>query len=142
MLRYTLTGRAISKLGDSFVVRMHNDEMGEYEMTNHVVGYEPDRYIAWEPQMSVASRTADADDIGVRSGHVWAFRLEPDGPTSTIVTETFDCTRSPAWLQKAVKGGARWVDSMETTLARLDEQCTARLHRRDIEARTFDLSKP
>jgi hypothetical protein len=41
--------------------------------------------------------------------------------TSTLVTETYDCSRAPGWLRKAVKGGARWIDSMTVTLERLDE---------------------
>jgi hypothetical protein len=39
---------------------------------------------------------------------------------STLVTETYDCSRAPEWLRKAVKGGARWVASMTATLEKLD----------------------
>jgi uncharacterized damage-inducible protein DinB len=132
MLRYAVAGAPVFGVGDAFVVRMHNDEMGEYEMTNYVVEFEPGRRIAWEPVLSAASRTEDLADIGTRAGHVWSFRLEADGPTTTVVTEIFDCTRSPDWLKKAVKGGTRWTESMTATLARLDEQCATRMTRDDV----------
>jgi hypothetical protein len=142
MLRYALNAGSISKVGDVFVVRMHNDEMGEYEMSNYVVEYDPGRRIAWEPSMSACSRAEDADNIGARHGHIWAFRLEPNGPGTTVVSEIYDCTRSPGWLQQAVKGGARWLQSMAATLARLDEQCTAQLRRRDLGLERPDQATP
>jgi hypothetical protein len=39
---------------------------------------------------------------------------------STVVRETYDCSRSPAWLRKAVKDGTRWIGSMTATLEKLD----------------------
>jgi len=36
------------------------------------------------------------------------------------VTEIYDCSRAPEWLRRAVKGGARWIDSMTATLGKLD----------------------
>ena len=39
------SGGVISSVGDVFTMRMHNDEMGDYEMANHVVEYEPNRRI-------------------------------------------------------------------------------------------------
>ena len=110
----------ITGVGDVFTMTMHNDEMGDYEMANHVVEYEPGRRIGWEPVLKAASRPEDQADIGDRSEHRWSYEFTPLGPTSTLVTETYDCSRAPDWLRKAVKGGARWVDSMTTTLERLD----------------------
>lgn len=37
-------------MGDVFVMKMYFTELGEYEMNNHVVEYEPDRRIGWEPE--------------------------------------------------------------------------------------------
>ena len=48
MLRES-SGGVISGVGDVFTMKMHNDEMGDYEMANHVVEYEPNRRIGWEP---------------------------------------------------------------------------------------------
>jgi hypothetical protein len=114
------SGDVISGVGDVFTMKMHNDEMGDYEMANHVVVYEPYRRIGWEPVLKAASRPEDQGDIGDRSEHRWLYELNPLGPESTLVTETYDCTRAPEWLRNAVKGGTRWIASMTATLERLD----------------------
>jgi uncharacterized protein YndB with AHSA1/START domain len=124
MLRQAGHGPVITGVGDTFTMSMHNAEMGDYEMTNHVVEYELNRRIGWEPVLSAASREEDQADIGDRSQpHRWAFELTPVGPDTTIVTETYDCTRAPEWLRKAVKNGERWRATMTTTLEKLDQQC-------------------
>lgn len=112
------SGGVISAVGDVFAMKMHNDEMGDYEMSNHVVEYELNRRIGWEPVLRAASRPEDQADIGDRSEHRWAYQLTPLGPRSTMVTETYDCSRAPEWLRNAVKDGARWSDSMTATLGK------------------------
>jgi uncharacterized protein YndB with AHSA1/START domain len=119
MLREGSSG-VISGIGDVFTMKMHNDEMGDYEMANHVVEYEPARRIGWEPVLKAASRPEDQADIGDRSEHRWTFELTPLGPGSTVVTETYDCSRAPEWLRSAVKGGTRWIASMTVTLEKLE----------------------
>jgi hypothetical protein len=114
------SGGVISAVGDVFAMKMHNSEMGDYEMSNHVVEYELNRRIGWEPVLRAASRPEDQADIGDRSEHRWAYQLTPLGSRSTMVTETYDCSRAPEWLRNAVKGGARWSDSMTATLENLD----------------------
>jgi uncharacterized protein YndB with AHSA1/START domain len=49
MLRGTVTMTPISGVGDVFVMKMYFSELGDYQMNNHVVEYEPDRRIGWEP---------------------------------------------------------------------------------------------
>ena len=115
------SGERISAVGDVFTMAMHNDEMGDYEMANHVVAYERDRLIAWEPVLKAASRDEDEAQVGVKGGVRWSFELRPLGEDSTLVTETYDCSAAPDWLRRAVKNGDRWLDSMTTTLARLNE---------------------
>jgi hypothetical protein len=126
MLRRPGGSQTIGGVGDVFTMSMHNDEMGDYEMANHVVEYEQDRQIGWEPVLTAASRPEDQDGIDDHGGHRWSFELTPVAPDVTVVTETYDCTRSPQWLRTAVKGGQRWVASMTTTLEKLDEQCASR----------------
>jgi hypothetical protein len=55
-----------SGVGDAFRMRMRNDEMGDYIVVNHVVEYEQDRQIGWEPELHQASRPEDAPEIGAR----------------------------------------------------------------------------
>lgn len=128
----------ISRVGDTFTMLMHNDEMGYYEITNHVVEYVPDQRIAWEPSLTNASRAEDQEDIGARHLHQWSYELtpDPDGPEATLVTEIYDCTRSPDWLRRAVKGGQRWVAAMTDSLEKLADQCGhASLRRRGAPCR-------
>jgi hypothetical protein len=113
----------ISRVGDTFTMLMRNDEMGYYEITNHVVEYVPGARIAWEPSLTNASRAEDADDIGTRNQHRWSYELAADDADGTVVTETYDCTRSPDWLRKAVKDGQRWVAAMTETLEKLEQEC-------------------
>lgn len=115
----------IGGAGDVFTMRMHNDEMGDYVIANHVVEYEPDRRIGWEPVLAAASRPEDQGEIGARSEHRWSFELTPLGPDATLVRETYDCSRAPAWLRKAVKDGARWIGPMTSTLEKLDALATS-----------------
>jgi uncharacterized protein YndB with AHSA1/START domain len=126
MLRRPGDLATIGAVGDVFTMSMHNAEMGDYEIANHVVEYEQDRRIGWEPSLTAASRPEDQDGIGHRAHHRWSFELTPVAPDVTVVTETYDCTKSPQWLRTAVKGGQRWVASMTTTLEKLDQQCAAR----------------
>ncbi len=125
MVRAARSSHPPLALGDVFVMAMHNDEMGDYEMTNYVVECEPDRRIAWEPVMSRASREEDRADIDNPAHHRWGYTLAPEGADSTVVTETFDCTMSPEWLKNVLHGGERWLGAMTTTLERLEATTAA-----------------
>jgi hypothetical protein len=115
------TGGQITAVGDVFTMKMHNGEMGDYEIANHVVEFELNRRLGWEPELTAASREEDKDGIGQHPGHRWSFELTPLDPGSTVVIETYDCSRAPDWLRQATKGGALWTDAMTATLAKLDE---------------------
>lgn len=120
MLREAVDPRRVGGVGDAFAIAMHNDEMGDYEMTNDVVEYEQDSRIAWQPKITGATREEDIAAIGQSANQRWGYTLVPDGAEATLVTETFDCRESPAWLQKAVRGGQRWTDAMTASLERLE----------------------
>jgi len=83
MLRGAVTAESVSGVGDVFIMRMFYAEHGDYEMNNHVVEYELNRRIGWEPAPGHghpgfdAAGTADA-----RWGHRWIFDLAPDGPVT------------------------------------------------------------
>lgn len=115
----------VTGVGDTFTMQMHNDEMGDYEMINHVVEFEPNRKIAWEPVLLRAGRPEDEGDVGARAGHRWSYELEPSDRSATLVTEAYDCTAAPEWLQRAVKGGARWRAAMEASLDNIGRLCSA-----------------
>jgi hypothetical protein len=114
----------ISGVGDTFTMSMHNAEMGDYEITNHVVAFRRNRLIGWEPVLSAASRAEDAADIGERGGHRWIYELTPAGPEATIVTETYDCRRAPEEFQVGMNYGNEWLEAMTGTLEHLEQLCT------------------
>jgi hypothetical protein len=111
---------AITGVGDVFTMKMRNDEMGDYVIANHVVEFEPDRLIVWEPVLAAASRQEDQAEIGEPGHHRWGYALTTLSATSTVVTEIYDCSRSPEWLRNAIRDGVRWIPSMAATLEKLD----------------------
>jgi hypothetical protein len=127
MLRGAVTQTPVSGTGDVFVMRMYYSEHGNYEMDNHVVEFEQDRRIVWEP---VAGKghpdTAPGSTAAARWGHRWGYELVPDGPGATVVTEIYDCSRAPEAERAEIDNGRVWAASMARTLERLDRACTGR----------------
>jgi hypothetical protein len=122
MLRGAVSDAVISEVGDVFVMKMYYAEHGDYEMNNHVVEYQPDQRIGWEPNPGRGH--PDASSTEARWGHRWIFDLVPDGPEATIVTEIFDNSRLPEDKRTEVANGRIWwIKSMRKTLQRLDELC-------------------
>ena len=89
------TGEAAGAVGDTFVIHMDRESlgdrpMGKYDVIVTITGYEQDRFITWE-----------VSGEGFPSiGHYYGYRLEtvPDG---TVVTSIYD------WSQVAEKWKAR-----------------------------------
>jgi uncharacterized protein YndB with AHSA1/START domain len=118
MVREPVPGVVVSGVGDAFVMNMHHDRFGDYQMRSEIIEYEPGRRLVWEP-MRVADPKADGD--APESGRYrWGFEFSPDGAGATLVTESFDCTRSGADLREAVKEGEGWRDAMTASLGRLE----------------------
>jgi uncharacterized protein YndB with AHSA1/START domain len=124
MLRGAASTAVISGVGDVFVMKMHFYEIGDYEMNNHVVEYEPDRRIGWEPEAGRGhpARAAESSEP-TRWGHRWSYRLTPDGPDATLVTEIYDCSQAPAQERAGMDDGRVWTEGMVRTLERLDALC-------------------
>jgi hypothetical protein len=66
MLRGVASGSTITGVGDIFVMNMFYEELGDYQMINHVVEYEPGRRIGWEPEAGPEDQRSDIDD-----GRIW-----------------------------------------------------------------------
>jgi hypothetical protein len=124
MLRGAVTDAVMSGVGQVFVMRMYYEHLGDYEMNNHVVEYEPNRRITWEPQAGRGHPDESAPDA--RWGQRWSFELLPDGPDATVVTHRYDCSRVPEDERVSMNGGRIWINAMARTLQHLDELCTAR----------------
>jgi uncharacterized protein YndB with AHSA1/START domain len=122
MLRGAVNSTPITRVGDVFVMKMHNARLGDYEMDNRVVEFEQDRRIAWEPEPGRGHPRVG----GGRLGHRWSFELASDGPGATTVTESYDCSRAPEREREGMDNGRVWLDAMTATLERLDGLCTGR----------------
>jgi len=119
MVREPAPAVRLSRTGDAFLVNMHHDELGHYQMRNEVVEYEAGRRLVWEP-VRVAASPEEQEVIGGPARYRWGYELSPDGPGATMVTETFDCSRSPEDLRKAVQEGEGWRDAMTASLVKLE----------------------
>jgi uncharacterized protein YndB with AHSA1/START domain len=120
MVREPAPAVTVSGTGDVFLMNMHRDDMGDYQMRNEVVEYEAGRRLVWEPARPEAFIPEQQDTVGPPALYRWGYELTPDGPGVTMVTETFDCSRSPEWLHEATKEGEGWRDAMTASLARLE----------------------
>jgi len=118
MLRGSTSSDPVVKVGDVFEMKMFYEQFGDYVMANHVVEYDVDRRIAWEPER------IDVRDDGMWH-HRWGFELSPDGATATTVTEFYDCTRAPDEGRAAVRNGEAWVKAMAATLELLHRIVTS-----------------
>jgi hypothetical protein len=120
MLRGAASSTVISGVGDVFVMKMHYPALGDYEMNNHVVEYELDRRIGWEPAAGRGHPRSSEN----RWGHRWSYELTPDGPHATVVTEIYDCSRAPEEERAGMDNGNGWIETMTKTLERLEGLCT------------------
>jgi hypothetical protein len=79
------TGEAAKAVGDTFVIHMDRESlgdfpMGKYDVTVTITGYEQDRLITWE-----------VSGEGFPSiGHYYGYRLEPAADGTTVVTSIYD----------------------------------------------------
>lgn len=101
----------VTAVGDAFVMSMHNDMFGDYEMRNEVVEYAPDRAIARAPKRH--------DVIEDSWDHRWGWRLAPDGG-ATEVTAYFDCSRLPEDGLRVLRNGEMWRPVLERSLEKLE----------------------
>jgi hypothetical protein len=123
-LRGAASSGLITGVGDVFIMKMYFDHLGDYEMNNHVVEFEQDRRIGWEPEAGRGHPGASADGpASARWGHRWSYELTPDGPDATVVTEIYDCSRAPADEREQMDNGKVWAESMTATLERLARLC-------------------
>jgi hypothetical protein len=118
MVREPAPAVTISGTGDVFMINMHNDRDGDYQVRNVVVDYLADRRLVWAPM----TPTSDPDEQHVVDPvrYEWGYEFAPDGPGATVVTETFDCRRAPDELRERLREGEIWRDAMADSLVKLE----------------------
>jgi RNA polymerase sigma-70 factor, ECF subfamily len=124
MLRRGSRPTVVSRVGDEFMMSMHQAELGDYVMCNRIVEYNPNRRIAWEPTPGdqVAIDNAQVP-FGTSQGYRWSFDLSSISPGVTMVTERFDCSGAGDEIRDAVDNGRAWLETMERSLALLEVLC-------------------
>lgn len=126
MLRGTTHEGSITKVGESFTMKMHR--LGDdYLMINHVVEFDPCNCIFWEPAPGDISRAEgnDPSKIGIPAGYRWGYALTPEGDNATVVTAIFDCSAVAADL---LRDDGSWIngynslkESMSASLTKLEQ---------------------
>jgi uncharacterized protein YndB with AHSA1/START domain len=97
-------GQRVRRAGDVFTMTITTGATRE----NHVVEFDEGRLIAWTPA-----------EAGRRPpGHLWRWELEPDGPSRTWVTHTYDWTRLTD-KNRLPRAQATTVERLQASLARL-----------------------
>jgi hypothetical protein len=114
-------------VGDTFGMKMNR--LGrDYLMINHVVEFEPNRRIFWEPAPGdIGTAGGEASRVGVPAGYRWGYILTPDGENATVVTEVFDCGPFSELLREEggwINGTSSVFESMTASLERLERICT------------------
>ena len=119
MLRSAADNQVISKVGDVFFMSMTHWHIGNYVMENHVVDFEQDRRIAWEPVAQISEKS-DFDSNGRSSEpRWWGWQLEPLSEERTRVTEFYEGSRMSETLRDFIKNGEFWRPAMVTSLENL-----------------------
>ncbi|WP_433559297.1 nuclear transport factor 2 family protein [Pseudonocardia xinjiangensis] len=108
-LRHAETSHPVATVGDTFVMTMHNDEIGDYRIENHVVAFTENRVLGWAPGQP-GQRPA---------GHRFTWTLTPTDDGRTEVTQTYDWTAvtHPAGVPRLPVVSAEALDASLTLLA-------------------------
>ena len=105
-LKEAAPGQRVRSVGDVFTMRLTRGGIRD----NRVVDFVEGRRIAWRP--SVQGKAPP--------GHLWAWELEPLGPSLTLVTHTYDWTE----LTDRSRLARARATTAETLMASLDRLAT------------------
>ncbi|WP_375424053.1 SRPBCC family protein [uncultured Friedmanniella sp.] len=110
-VRAAVKPQRISAVGDTFRMDMEGPHMGgEYQMDNHVSGFQPNTLIAWK------SAPAGTEPPGWE----WLYELKAEGSGTTEVSLTYDWSAvTDKELLKKITFPLISEDSMEQSLASL-----------------------
>ena len=103
-LKAAAPGQRVRAVGDVFTMRLSLGTIRE----NHVVEFVEGRCIAWRP----------AEPGQSPPGHQWAWKLEPIGPSLTLVTHTYDWTELTD-EERFPRARATTAERLQASLVRL-----------------------
>jgi hypothetical protein len=90
MLRGLASGTTLSAVGDEFIMNMHNDFLGDYQIRNTVVACQPGEKIGWAPALYPEGSHDDKLGGMKPGGHTYTWELTPAGPGKTTITQIYD----------------------------------------------------
>jgi uncharacterized protein YndB with AHSA1/START domain len=103
-LKEAAPGQRVRAVGDVFTMQLTTGSIRE----NHVVDFVEGRRIAWRPA-----------EVGkAPPGHMWAWELEPLGPSRTLVTHRYDWT-DLSDEQRLPRARATKAENLRASLDRL-----------------------
>ncbi len=110
-LRSAEKPQRITGVGNVFRMNMEGDHMGgEYQMDNHVVGFQSAKLIAWKPAPAGTEPP----------GWEWVYELTSEGSDQTEVSLTYDWSAvTDKDVLKQVSFPLVSTDQMEDSLAQL-----------------------
>jgi polyketide cyclase/dehydrase/lipid transport protein len=124
MLRSAVENSVVTQVGDVFYINMVHWHLGGYVMANHVVEFEKDRLIAWEPVVFSYENPEYEQSVGHPGLRNWGWQLEPLSDDRTRVTVFFEGSRLPEELRKFIEDGEFWRPAMATSLDNLENIVT------------------
>jgi uncharacterized protein YndB with AHSA1/START domain len=103
-LKEAAPGQRVRAIGNVFTMHLSMGSIRE----NHVVEFVEGRRIAWRPA-----------EVGqTPPGHLWAWKLEPQGPSLTLVTHTYDWTQLTD-EERFPRARATTAERLQASLVRL-----------------------
>ncbi len=106
-------GDRLKEVGDTFVMNMYAEGMGDYQTENEVFAIEEGRRIGWK---NLRNTTED-----VEVGAKWLWELKPESNDSTIVTLTYDMSEIDDPEIQAMGKENFGEDHLENSLSALAE---------------------
>ena len=119
MLRSATDNQRVTGVGDVFTIEMVHWHLGNYVMANHVIEFEQDRLIGWEPVVLSYENPEYVQSVGQPGLREWGWKLEPLSDNRTRVTTFFEGSRLPASLREFIAEGEFWRPAMVTSLDNL-----------------------
>jgi hypothetical protein len=124
MLRSAVDNEVITQVGDVFHISMVHWHLGNYVMAKHVIVFEQDRRIGWEPIVHSYENPDYVQAVGRPGLREWGWKLEPLGESRTRVTEYFEGSRLPQELRTFIEDGEFWRPAMEVSMDNLEQLVT------------------
>lgn len=120
-IRESLDVKPLTAVGQVFHMAMYhpNHPDGTYQMANRVQVFERPSAISWEPGNEAADGTLSF------GGWLWRYDLEPDGPSSTKVTLSYDWSAVPDSVREHIGFPPFPPDHLANSLGHLAELVVA-----------------